>query len=115
MIGIALVAAALIVCANAQTRQETKTPDWLATLIKTLESQPVANPPARLTEFEYRGQTVYYLPPRCCDIPSKLYDAKGAVMCSPDGGLTGRGDGRCADFFSERRNERPIWSDSRKK
>jgi hypothetical protein len=94
---------------------QAKPPEWLAILIKTLESEPVANPPARITQFEFRGQTVYYLPPRCCDIPSTLYDAQGAVLCSPDGGFTGRGDGKCTDFFSTRTNERPIWSDKRKR
>ena len=37
-----------------------------------------------------------------------------AVICHPDGGITGRGDGRCPDFFVERRNERVVWRDQRK-
>jgi hypothetical protein len=88
-------------------------PDWLTTLVAELERKPVANPPALLAQYEYKGQTVYYLPPRCCDVPSELYNAEGTVLCAPDGGITGRGDGRCADFFTERKNEKIIWRDKR--
>ena len=42
-----------------------------------------------------------------------LYRSDGAIACPPDGGLSGTGDGRCADFFRERRNERIIWRDTR--
>lgn len=89
------------------------TPTWLRDLIQDLASQPVANPPASITAFTYRDQTVYFLPSRCCDIPSVLYDASGVVLCAPDGGITGQGDGRCPDFVTARRDERLIWADSR--
>jgi hypothetical protein len=89
------------------------TPTWLRHLIQDLASQPVANPPASITAFDYRNQTVYFLPSRCCDIASVLYDANGVVLCAPDGGITGQGDGRCPDFFTSRRDERLIWADPR--
>ena len=103
------------VAAPGQAAQKTTPPEWVTTLIKTLEGEPVANPPARLAQYLYRGQTVYYLPPRCCDIPGTLYDVKGAVMCAPDGGFNGRGDGKCPDFFAERKNEQIIWRDTRRR
>jgi len=73
----------------------------------------VANPPASITQYEYKGQAVYYIPPRCCDITSTLYDADGNIVGHPDGGITGQGDGRVPDFFDERTNEKAIWVDSR--
>ena len=88
-------------------------PPWLAELIYKLENEPVANPPASITQYEYKGQTVYYLPQRCCDIPSTLYDVDGNIIGYPDGGITGQGDGRIRDFFQERKNERVIWADQR--
>ena len=88
-------------------------PAWLTRLIHEIESQPVANPPAFIARYEYGGQVVYYLPPRCCDIPSNLYDAAGAIICHPDGGMTGGGDGRCPDFFARRSNEQIVWRDPR--
>ena len=88
-------------------------PKWLMTLIQGLESQPVANPPALIARYDYRGQVVYYLPPRCCDIPSNVYNAAGTIICHADGGFDGTGDGRCPDFFSARKKEKIIWRDSR--
>ena len=88
-------------------------PDWVQNLIQELSAQPLTNPPASIMRFEYKGRTVYYVPPRCCDIAGVLYDADGAVICLPDGGLTGRGDGRCPDFLTTRTNGQLIWSDPR--
>jgi hypothetical protein len=96
-------------CANTPSH-----PDWLTPVIAELEREPVANPPAYLASYEYKGETVYYLPPRCCDVPSTVYGPTGTILCSADGGLTGRGDGRCPDFFAERRDEQIIWRDQRR-
>jgi hypothetical protein len=86
---------------------------WVSALIAKFEAEPVANPPHRIVRFRYRDQMVYYVPPSCCDRPSVLYDAKGEVMCAPEGGMTGRGDGRCADFYQQRSDEWLVWSDAR--
>jgi hypothetical protein len=88
-------------------------PAWLTALVRQSEAQPVANPPAFIARYDYKGQTVYFLPQRCCDIMSVLYRQDGSVACHPDGGLKGTGDGQCADFFVERRNEHIIWRDAR--
>lgn len=89
-------------------------PEWLLDLIGTLESQPVANPPAYIARYWYRNQVVYFLPDQCCDVGSVLYDADGVVLCSPSGGLAGGGDGRCPDFFDEREDEEIVWMDERR-
>ncbi|NDK54875.1 hypothetical protein GWO68_02995 [Pontibacter sp. BT213] len=86
---------------------------WLTDLIQQLEKEAPANPPAKIYSYTYNGQQVYYLTSRCCDIPSKLFDNDGNQLCEPDGGITGRGDGRCADFFEKRTNETIIWEDKR--
>jgi Domain of unknown function (DUF6970) len=57
---------------------------------------------------------VLHVPPQCCDVVSDLYNAAGQVICHPDGGLTGTGDGRCPDFFTQRNNEVILWRDMRK-
>ena len=88
-------------------------PEWLIDLIQRLENEPVANPPASVTRYEYKGQPVYFVPQRCCDIFSDLYDADGNLIAHPDGGITGRGDGRASDFFQERKDELVIWRDRR--
>jgi hypothetical protein len=87
-------------------------PQWLAELIDRMASGPVLNPPQAMAVYrcEYRGQTAYLRPSHCCDIPSVLYDESGAAICNPDGGITGRGDGQCADFS---RACTVIWRDPR--
>ena len=87
--------------------------EWLTRLIDRLEKEPVANPPLSITQYEYQNQTVYFVPQRCCDIFSDLYDAEGNIIAHPDGGITGRGDGRVTDFFESRINGTPIWEDRR--
>lgn len=101
-------------CDNSSpTEPADQDPAWLQVLIAKIESEPVTNPPSSIFRYRFHGATVYYRPGRCCDVASDLYDAGGALMCHPDGGLGGRGDGACTDFLSSRTNERLIWQDSR--
>jgi hypothetical protein len=88
-------------------------PASVTTLIHELEAQPPSNPPAFVASYDYGGQVVYYVPPRCCDIFGDLYNAAGQIICHPDGGLAGHGDGRCPDFATQRTNEKIIWRDLR--
>lgn len=88
-------------------------PEWVDALIDQFESAPVGNPPQSIWRYEYEEQTVYFVPAQCCDMFSTLYDAQGNVMCAPDGGLDGRGDGGCPDFHDERAAEALIWQDAR--
>jgi hypothetical protein len=69
-------------------------------------------PAAKIYKYNYNNQTVYYFPAHCCDVPSKVYDSNCNLICSPDGGLTGSGDGLCNDFFASRTNEELIWEDN---
>jgi hypothetical protein len=89
--------------------------DWLNELIASLEEEPVRNPPAFIAQSTYKGSDVYYLPPYCCDAFGTLFNAEGAVICHPDGGLTGDGDGRCPDFFEAKPEFEIIWQDDRQR
>ncbi len=73
----------------------------------------VRNPPGSVWQYSYKGKTVFYIPPYCCDIPSQLFDDQCNFICSPDGGITGAGDGRCNDFFCLRTDGILIWRDTR--
>ena len=109
---VLLTSAALSACAQPPPPPR-DVPAWVNALIAKLEREPVANPPAFIARYVYQGDTVYYLPPRCCDIPSTVFDKTGAVVCAADGGMTGGGDGRCSDFFEGRREEQVVWRDTR--
>lgn len=86
-------------------------PMCVQTLITTMMSQPVGNPPGSVYRCTYQNATVYYLPPQCCDQFSVLMSSDCATICAPDGGFTGRGDGRCTDF--SRASCTLVWQDSR--
>jgi hypothetical protein len=100
---------------GAFSEEKYQFPEWINRLIEKEKAGEAANPPASLSRCKYKGQTVYYRPPRCCDISSSLYDENGNIICSPDGGFTGRGDGKCPDFFYEyeKRECEVIWTDTR--
>jgi uncharacterized protein DUF6970 len=88
-------------------------PGWLTAMIDQFEDPSLANPPAFIARYTYQNQVVYYVAPRCCDIWSTLYTSTGAVLCAPDGGLSGEGDGRCPDFAARRRDELIVWQSRR--
>jgi len=109
---VAIIAVIILLAGCSQSTQMGN-PGWVDQLIKKIESAPVGNPPLSVWRYEYNGQVVYFVPAHCCDISSIVYDADGNFLCAPDGGITGAGDGRCADFFTQRANEQLIWKDPR--
>lgn len=107
------VAGVLLVYAGCAPAVSEDLPPFVLALIESRESAPVANPPASIWRYMYRGRVVFYVPPSCCDAPSELYDSDGNLICGPDGGLTGRSDGKCPDFFELRTEESRVWRDRR--
>lgn len=89
-------------------------PPFVTALVEQYRAGPMDNTPQSIWRYTYENRDVYYVPPVCCDVPSMLYDGDGNVLCSPDGGITGRGDGRCADFSTQRSNGVAIWTDLRR-
>jgi hypothetical protein len=89
----------------------TDTPQWLINMIARVEDGPLEAPPASFYRCVYKNQKVFFKPARCCDIPSEVWDEKGSHICSPDGGETGRGDGKCRGFSDAKCTL--IWNDTR--
>jgi hypothetical protein len=108
-----ILAAGLLAGCTTTAVEPPPTPAVVDRLMAQFQAEPVANPPRSIWRYDFQGRVVYYVPPACCDIPSALYEADGTVVCSPDGGMTGRGDGRCPTFFEDRRGEALVWRDSR--
>ena len=77
-----------------------KIPDWLASLIHRFEGEPVSNPPASITRYEYNGQTVYFVPKKYRDICSDPSDSDGVNIGRPDGGIAGTAMGGSLIFLS---------------
>jgi hypothetical protein len=88
-------------------------PDCIQEKITEISQQEVWNPPAKVYRYLFQEKNVYFIPQRCCDIPSQLFDENCELICLPDGGYTGKGNGACPDFFSARTDEKLIWKDKR--
>ena len=111
---LGLISMALAACGGpAAGTQPSPTPDVVSRLIQQVHSHSPANPPGYIASYSYKGKLVYYVPPRCCDIFGDLYDSSGQLICHPDGGIAGHGDGRCPEFLSERTEGTIVWRDGR--
>lgn len=88
-------------------------PSCIAQKIEAIKKEEVRNPPAKVYQYEYQGKIVYFFPQYCCDVFSELHDENCTLICHPDGGITGMGDGKCSGFFTDRKNEVLIWEDER--
>ena len=83
---------------------------WLDNLITKLKNAPNSKLPHSIYQYSYHGKTVYYVPhTQCCDQYSTLYNVCGEKICAPDGGIAGKGDGKCPDFFNVRQDEKVIF------
>lgn len=113
----AIVAALFLIfftCSCKNNDVPSDTPSCIKDMVERLKKSFVSNPPASVWQYTFNNQTVYYIPPVCCDVYSDLYDDKCNLICHPDGGFTGMGDGKCPDFLKNRKDPRLIWSDDRK-
>ena len=88
------------------------TPSCIKSKIRKIKKQTVQNPPAKVYSYALDGETVYYFPPRCCDVPSDLYDGNCNLICHPDGGFSGGGSGDCRGFSLDS-TATLIWEDTR--
>ena len=88
-------------------------PLWLQDRIAAVLAERKRNPITRILRYTYKGQTVYYESAPCCDQLSKVFDTKGRLTCQPEGGITGKGDGKCPDFHKNKTNEKLVWQDPR--
>lgn len=89
-------------------------PECLQKMIKEYRAEEKQNPPKSIYSYLYKGQTVYYVTPPCCDFFSDLFDNNCKLIGHPDGGFTGRGDGNITDFRDSAKDEKLIWKDERK-
>ncbi|MEZ4793754.1 MAG: hypothetical protein R2783_09910 [Gelidibacter sp.] len=93
--------------------QNSGIPNCIKESIEALKNQPIQNPPAEVWLWESNGKTYYYFNAACCDQFSILYNDKCELICAPDGGFTGKGDGKCPEF-GESVKKILIWKDERK-
>lgn len=82
-------------------------------LIKEILAEQPTNPPSSILRYRIDANVYFYRPSYCCDFPSVLYNEQGVRICEPDGGFTGRGDGRCEWFRAHKKDGVTVWRDKR--
>ncbi len=98
---------------NAGKQTVDQLPACVQSIIKRYESEELQNPPAKIYRYRYKDSLVYYITPPCCDFFSDLYSSNCVLLGHPDGGFTGKGDGKFADFTTEAKDKTLIWEDTR--
>ena len=96
-----------------KAKVENSLPACIQQKIDAIKKEPRWNPPAEVHQYTYNGQTVYYFSSDCCDQFNTVYDAQCNYICAPSGGITGKGDGKCAGFNTEAKHVRLVWKDER--
>jgi hypothetical protein len=57
-----------------------KVPPWIGLLIAKYSLEPLPSQPYQIWRYRHQSADAYYFPPRCCDIPSSVYDANGTHL-----------------------------------
>ena len=91
----------------------TSVPECLRAYVKRIMDDEVKNPPQKIFSYRYNGNTVYYVTAPCCDFFTDLLNSDCQLIGHPDGGITGKGDGKITDFHKNRSAEKLVWEDPR--
>jgi hypothetical protein len=91
-------------CESGETPSETTD---VPTCLSDLTTQQ--NPPLEIWSYQYNGQLVYLTKPDCCDQYEQLYSSACSLLCAPGGGFSGKGDGKCPDFYDKATNGKLVW------
>ena len=115
-----LTAFCLIMASFAMCRKEDKKEDCnsgipacVQSRVDEIRKEPKWNPPAEVNEYLYNGRKVYLFTANCCDQYITLMDRSCKYICAPSGGIVGKGDGKCTDFYDKAKYLRLVWKDNR--
>lgn len=110
---LCLVAAITVLCTSFQRKRPGLTvPACIAQKIKAYKRMQAFERPRAVYTYLYKGKKVYYVILSCCDNFNELYDSNCNLLGHPDGGFTGKGDGRIPDFTIERKAEKLLWKNN---
>lgn len=90
-------------------------PKWIKNLINENERKDIGLAYENIKKCIYQNQIAYYITSPCCDNYNYLYDKNNQVICAPDGGITGHGDGKCPNFSLDKNSCKLIWQYTRSK
>ncbi len=105
--------AVIIVCSSFQKKKIKKTK--LTCIEQKIAGYKRATPedkPQSVYEYQYKGKKVYYITMGCCDKFNELLDSNCRLLGYPDGGFTGRGDGKVPDFSKDKQHGKLLWKNN---
>ena len=73
----------------------TELPAWLQLQIDEFQAGPEQSAPIEIWQITNKGKAAYFFVAPCCDQYNPLYGESGQLLCYPNGGFHGRGDGVC--------------------
>ena len=91
-----------------ETASSDTMPACLQAIVKSMAAEPNGSPQS-VARYSYKAQTVYYLVSPCCDKYNIVYDSACNILGYPDGGFTGKGDGKMLDFATGASGKEIIW------
>jgi hypothetical protein len=110
-----LLVVTFISCKGKHKTTQTSSDKEPAFITAKIEEYKKLNDPKKspvITRYTYNEKIVYYFRMPCCDQMNVLYDSEGKELCKPDGGMTGKGDGKCPDFNANKKDPKQIWPET---
>lgn len=104
-----IITAPVEIALNDSLKNIAALPTCIKNKIDSFKIKEVHEKPQRVVEYKYKGKKVYYVVMPCCDFFNEVYDETCKFLGCPDGGFTGKGDGKLPDFFTEAKEEKIIW------
>lgn len=100
---------ALLVSLGCPTVYEPELPTCIQTLIQQKGQEKTGQSFIAIYRYKYQNRYVYFGYADCCDQFNVLFDKDCQLLCSPNGGFTGGGDGKCPNFFKEATDRTEVW------
>ena len=95
--------------ANKNVKVTNQIPSCLRSKVDSMSANASIGAPQSITRYSFHGKTVYYLKLAFCDKYNIVYDSACNLLGFPDGGFTGRGDGKMVDFHREETDGKIVW------
>ena len=109
VIGISGIIFLLMSCAGNKKQGISGMPPCLVTKIEGMKTDTKVNPPQSVIQYTYKGIAVFYITAGCCDQFNPVYNSDCDYLGAPDGGITGKGDGKISGFFANATNKKVVW------
>ena len=103
----------ILVLGTCRKENKSDIPSCIQARIEQIKLEHKWNPPAEVHEYLYNEEKVYLITSDCCDQFITLVDGSCKTICAPSGGITGKGDGKCPDFYEKAQHIRLVWKDPR--